>query len=368
MGLYTFTRHKSRPDEPGNTLQELLLVERDADKLTALERGVREGRVLAEAVNLTRDLINEPANILTPTALAEAAARVAADHGLECAVHDREWMEKMGMGALLGVARGSRQPPKFVVLRYWGDPANRAKALGLVGKGITFDTGGISLKPAEGMGNMKGDMSGAAAVIAAMRAIAQFAPRVNVTALVPTTENMPGGDAQRPGDVVRAMNGKTIEVDNTDAEGRLILADALSYGRKLGLSPMLDVATLTGAIRMTFGSVCTGGFTNDQALLDRLVRAGVTEGERIWQLPMYEEYREQNKSDVADMKNSGGRFAGSITAAMFLSEFAEDTSWVHLDIAGSRYAEKDSGAYVKGTTGVMTRTLARFAMEMASGT
>ena len=368
MGLYTFTRHKSRPEEPADGLRELLLVEREADKLPALEHGVRQGRVLAESVNLTRDLINEPANILTPTALAEAAARVAADHGLECAVYDREWMEKMSMGALLGVARGSRQPPKFVVLRYWGDPANRAKALGLVGKGITFDTGGISLKPAEGMANMKGDMSGAAAVIAAMRAIAQLAPRVNVTALVPTTENMPGGDAQRPGDVVRALNGKTIEVDNTDAEGRLILADALSYGRKLGLSPMLDVATLTGAIRMTFGSVCTGGFTNDQSLLDRLVRAGATEGERIWQLPMYEEYREQNKSDVADVKNSGGRFAGSITAAMFLSEFAEDTPWVHLDIAGSRYAEKDSGAYVKGTTGVMTRTLTRFAMESASGT
>jgi leucyl aminopeptidase len=363
LGLYTFQRHKKK-DEDAREISEITLVEREAAKLRALRRGVERGRVLAEAANWARDLANEPANYMTPSDMAERAKAVAAERGLDCQILERKDMEKMGMGALLGVAQGSHQPPKLIILNYRGGKEGVAP-LGLVGKGITFDTGGISIKPSQGMEEMKSDMAGGAAVIAAMSAIAQLKPKVNVTALVPATENMPGGGAQKPGDVVRALNGKTIEVINTDAEGRLILADALSYACRLGLSPIVDVATLTGAIVIALGRAAMGAMTNNEAFLDRLRAASQASGEKLWQLPMYDEYKEHIKSEVADVKNVGNREAGSITGALFLQEFVDNTPWVHLDIAGVDQAEKEKGVLVKGSSGIPVRTLVNLALSLA---
>jgi leucyl aminopeptidase len=363
LGLYTFQRHKKK-EEDEREISDLILVEREAAELRALRRGVERGRILAEATNWARDLANEPANYLTPTDMAERAKAVAAERGLECQVLERKDMEKLGMGALLGVAKGSHQPPKFIILHYRGGKEG-ATPLGLVGKGITFDTGGISIKPSPGMAEMKSDMAGGAAVIAAMSAIAQLKPKINVTALVPATENMPGGGAQKPGDVVRALNGKSIEVVNTDAEGRLILADALSYARRLGLSPVVDVATLTGAIITALGRAIMGAMTNNEALLDRLREASAAAGEKLWQLPLLEEYKEHIKSEVADIKNTGNREAGSITGALFLQEFIEDTPWVHLDIAGVDHVEKEKGVLLKGSSGIPVRTLVNLALSLA---
>jgi len=363
LGLYTFRKHITKDPETSD-LEELLVVERDESRVGQLERGCRYGTIVSEAANMARDMINEPANYMTPSNMAEAARQMSADYGLECTVLEREQMRELGMGALLGVAQGSHQEPRFIVLHYRGDPGSQ-KAIGLVGKGITFDSGGISIKPSEGMAEMKGDMAGGATVMAALSGIARLKPRVNVTALVPATENLPGGAALKPGDVVKAMNGKSVEVVNTDAEGRLILADALCYARRLGLSPLVDVATLTNACRIALGKVCTGAFTNNQELVEKVIKAGQEAGERVWQMPMYEEYKEQNKSDVADIKNTGGRFGGAITAAQFLGEFVEDTPWVHLDIAGTAESDKEKGYLVKGATGVGVRTLVGLTLALA---
>ena len=364
LGLYTFLKHQTREAEEGE-IEQLLIVEREEEKLALLERGCARGRIMAEATSLARDMANEPANYMTPTHMAEVAQRVAGEWGLECRILEQADVEKLGMDAFLGVSRGSRQPPKLIVLSYKGGDPQRS-TLGLVGKGITFDSGGISIKPSEGMGDMKGDMAGGAAVIAAMRAIGELRPQVSVTALVPATENLPDGAALKPGDIIRALNGKTIEVVNTDAEGRLILADALSYALKLGLSPVVDVATLTGACHIALGDLCTGAFGNNQDLMDKVINAGEEAGEYIWQMPMYEEYREQNKSDVADIKNSAGRWGGAITAAQFLAEFVEQTPWVHLDIAGPSRAEKERNHLVKGATGVAVRILVNLALAHES--
>ena len=363
LGLYRFDRHK-KPEEDATELQSLTIVERDAAKVPALKRAAERGAIVAEAANFARDLANEPSNVLTPTELASRAEATAREHGLGCHIYDREWAEQMGMGSFLGVAKGSAQPPKFIVLTYQG--AGEARPLGLVGKGITFDTGGISIKPAAGMEEMKGDMSGAACVIAAMQAIARLKPAINVTALAPATENMPGGNAIKPGDVLRAMNGKTIEVLNTDAEGRLILADALSYACKLDLSPVIDVATLTGAISVALGNVAYGVFTNNDALLDRVRSASDAAGEKCWPFPMFSDYKENIKSTIADMKNSGGRGAGSINAAMFLKEFVDERPWAHLDIAGVDFFEKEKGVLVKGGSGIPVRTLVNIALDLAA--
>jgi leucyl aminopeptidase len=301
---------------------------------------------------------------MTPSEMAEVATRVAAQYNLECTVLEREQMQELGMGALLGVAQGSHQAPKFIVLEYEGDSSS-GRTLGLVGKGITFDSGGISIKLSEGMADMKGDMAGGATVIATLRALAELKPMINVTGLIPATENLPGGAALKPGDILKAMNGKTIEIVSTDAEGRLILADALSYARKRGLSLLVDVATLTGACRIALGTICTGAFTNNQELLNKFIKAAEAAGECVWQMPMFEEYKEGNKSDVADIKNSGGRNGGAITAAQFLSEFVEDTPWVHLDVAGTSMSDKDKGYLVKGATGVGVRTLVNLALVLA---
>ena len=363
LGLYSFRKHITKePDY--RDVEELLIVERDAAKLQALEEGCRTGRVTAEATVLARDLVNEPANHMTPSDMAKVAEKLAKAHGLGLTVLDREQMEKEGMGAILGVARGSRQPPKLIVLSYKGDKTV-SETLGFVGKGITFDSGGISIKPSDGMAEMKGDMAGAAAVLSALSAIAQLKLRVNVTAVTPATENLPGGNATKPGDILKAVNGKTIEVVNTDAEGRLILADALGYAVKQGLSPLVDVATLSGACHVALGRLCSGVFSNDQELADRLIKAGAEAGERLWQMPMYEEYKEQNKSEVADIKNTGGRWGGAITAAQFLVEFVGDTPWVHIDIAGTSDNDKERGYLVKGATGVGVRTLINYARACA---
>jgi leucyl aminopeptidase len=279
-------------------------------------------------------------------------------------------MKELGMGALLGVARGSDEPAKLIVLRYTPDEAepmgNDADVIAIIGKGITFDSGGISIKPAEGMEKMKYDMSGAAATLAAMRAIAQLKPRVNVIGVMPTSENMPSGRAYKPGDVLRAMSGKTIEVINTDAEGRLILADAISYARKLGATRIIDLATLTGAVSIALGPVNVAILGNDQPLVDEVRAAAREVGERFWQLPMDEDYRELIKSDIADIKNSAGRYAGTITAAYFLREFAEDTPWVHLDIAGTAWENERKPYMAKGPTGVAIRALINYVCNHAA--
>ena len=363
LGLYTFKKHTTKEPE-FKEIKELLIVEGDEGRLPQMESGLLRGKAIAEATCLARDMANEPANYMTPTDMAEAAGKVADEGSLELRIIEREEMEELGMGALLGVAQGSRQPPKLITISYKGDPSSQ-NTLGFVGKGVTFDSGGISIKPSEGMGDMKGDMAGGAAVIAAMRAIAELGPRINVTALVPATENLPDGAALKPADVLRAMNGKTIEIISTDAEGRLILADAICYARKLGLSPIVDVATLTGACQVALGNICTGAFGNNQEIIDRAIKAGEAAGERIWQMPMYEEYKEQNKSDTADIKNTGGRYGGAITAAQFLAEFVEDTPWVHLDIAGTSRTDKDKAYQVKGETGVGVRTLVNLALSLA---
>jgi leucyl aminopeptidase len=291
--------------------------------------------------------------------MAEVAQELGAKHGFGVTVLDRPKMEEMGMGGLLSVAQGSAEPPKFIRLDYRGGPKG-ATPLCLIGKAITFDSGGISIKPSEGLQEMKDDMAGGAGVIAALSAIAQLKVPANVTCLIPATENLPGGRAFRPGDILRTVGGKTVEVISTDAEGRLILADAIGYGVKEGFSPLIDVATLTGACRVALGTAYSGVFTNRQELADRFLRAGARGGEKMWQLPLADEYRELNKSQIADIKNVGNRFGGAITAALFLSEFAGETPWLHVDIAGTTDSSKDVGIMVKGATGVPVRTLFEF--------
>lgn len=364
LGTYLFRRHITKEAESGE-IRALTIVGPDAANLSALEGGIERGRILAGAAGLARDMVNEPGNYMTPTIMAETAAKLAAEYGLELTVLEREQMQELGMGGLLGVAQGSRQPPKLIILRYSGRGGDGAD-IALVGKGITFDSGGISIKPSDKMEEMKGDMAGGAAVLAALDAIARLRPAVNVAAVVPATENLPDGSALKPGDIITAMNGKTIEIISTDAEGRLILADALAYTvLKLGARQLVDVATLTGSMRIALGNLYSGAFGYDQGLMDRVIAAGKEAGESIWQMPMPEEYKEQLKSEVADMKNVGSRYGGSITAAQFLAEFVGDTPWVHLDIAGTELSDKDKGYYTKGATGRPVRTLVNLVLSLA---
>ncbi len=329
-----------------------------------MDAAVERGRIIAEAQNFTRDLVNEPANKLTPLVLAEQARGVAQEFGLAFDVLDRDRMAELGMGSLLGVAIGSAEPPCLIVMQYRPVevPAGSAH-LGLVGKGVTFDTGGISIKPSDGMEKMKYDMAGGAAMIGAMRAIAQLKPAIPVTMLVPAVENMPGSRAQRPGDIVTAMSGKTIEVINTDAEGRLILADAITYAQKLGCTHLVDAATLTGAIVVALGHINVGLFANDDGLRERVMLAARAEGEKMWHMPLEDDYKDYLKSAFADVPNVGGRYGGAVTAAMFLKEFADPTPWVHLDIAGTAWLDDSKPFLAKGPTGLPVRTLVRLAME-----
>jgi leucyl aminopeptidase len=330
---------------------------------TACTDAVARGRILGECSNLARELANEPGNTLTPREFAKRAAALAADAGVKTEILDESQIEQLGMGLLLGVARGSAEPPRLVVFRWEPAGAPSSPVLGLVGKGITFDTGGISIKPADRMELMKDDMSGGAAVACAMRAIAQLKAPMRVIGVVPTTENMPGGRAIKPGDILKSAAGLTVEVINTDAEGRLILGDGLWYARQLGATHLVDVATLTGAVVVALGKVTTGLFGNDDAWVDTVRRVANRAGDRAWPMPLFDEYKEQIRSDIADMMNSGGRAAGSITAAMFLKEFADGLPWAHLDIAGTAWAEEAKPYLPKGPSGVAVRTLAALAFE-----
>ncbi|HZS09277.1 MAG TPA: leucyl aminopeptidase [Blastocatellia bacterium] len=363
LALYDTDKYKTS-DKEERLIEEIILATTEGDT-DELRRGVERGRVLAEATNFARDLINEPANVMTPTELARRAEEVAQTFGLEIDVLDEARMKELGMGSLLGVSQGSAEPAKLIVLNYTPQ-AESKETIAIVGKGLTFDTGGISIKPADGMEKMKYDMAGGATTIAAMRAIAQLRPAINVIGIVAAVENMPGGRAQRPGDVVRSMAGKTIEVINTDAEGRLVLADALAYARKLGATKLVDLATLTGAVSIALGDVYVAALGNNQGWLDAVIAAGKQSGEKIWQLPLDRDYREQIKSEIADIKNVGGRKAGTITAAYFLKEFVDDTPWVHLDIAGTAWNDSNKPYLSSGPTGVCVRTLANLVQEAAA--
>ena len=365
LGLYKFGTYLTKNSDSTNEFEHLTVVESDKTRAKAIDAGIQLGSTVAKASITARNMVNEPANHMTPSRMAEAAQKVASDQGLKIEIMENAQMKNMGMGAFMGVAQGTDEPAKLIVLRYDGDPESPENNLGLIGKGITFDTGGISLKPPGGMEAMKGDMAGGASVIAAMEIIGQTKPKINVLAVIAATENMPGASAQRPGDVVRAMNGKTIEVINTDAEGRLVLADALCYAREQGITRLVDVATLTGAMVTTLGKACTGVMGNDGQLIHQTINAGKKTGEKFWELPMFDEYKDLIKSDVADMKNSGGRQAGSISAALLLAEFVDGAAWVHLDIAGTSTSDKAAGYLVKGATGVPVRTLAQLATDLA---
>jgi leucyl aminopeptidase len=377
LGLYEFTIYKSQTN--GASPAQTTLAERAAGRgrrvietITILGRGrepalraaVERGRILAEATNFARDLGNEPPNVLTPTEFARRAQTMAASVGLECEVLGPEEMAELGMGGLLGVAQGSAEPPRLIILRYRGGTPDQP-GIGLVGKGITFDSGGISIKPAEHMDEMKADMCGGAAVVGAMLAIAHLKPAVNVTGLVPTSENMPSGHAYRPGDILRASNGKTIEILNTDAEGRLILADALAHAVRLGLTPIVDAATLTGAIVTALGTVRAGLFSNDEALTHIIQQAAEISGDRVWPMPMDPEYDELIRSDVADLKQTGGRRGSAIVAAKVLAQFVDDRPWAHLDIAGVNWRESRHLDGDKGATGAGVRLFAELATLLA---
>jgi leucyl aminopeptidase len=327
---------------------------------SALEKAAGEAQIVGDSQNFTRDLVNEPSNRMTPTILAERAKKMSAEVGLKCEVYGAEWIKEKKMGAFWSVAQGSDEPPALIVMTYEPAGAPAKPVLGLVGKGITFDTGGISIKPADGMEKMKYDMAGGATMIGAMRAIALLKPKIKVIGIVCATENMPSGKAQKPGDVQIAMSGKSIEIINTDAEGRLVLADGLYYARQLGCTHLVDAATLTGAVVVALGMNNAGIFANDDDMYRRLHEANQKAGEKMWRMPLDDEYMEQIRSSIADIMNTGGRWGGAITAAMFLKEFAEETPWIHLDIAGTAWMEEQKPWIAKGPSGIALRSLVEF--------
>jgi leucyl aminopeptidase len=362
LGGWEADKYKSDAKKNQKRIDEFTIVVPGgpAERLTG---AVERARVIADAQNFTRDLVNEPANRLTPALLADAAKNSASEFGLQYKVLDREAMAKLGMGALLGVAQGSSNPPFLISLEYRPSRTEGKDHLALVGKGVTFDTGGLSIKPYDGMEKMKYDMAGAAAVIGAMRAIAQLKPPMPVTGYAPLVENMINGEAQRPGDIVTTLSGKTVEVLNTDAEGRLILADTLTYANRNGATHIVDAATLTGAIGVALGHYNMGAFTNDQEFLNRFLKASQIAGEKAWQLPMDDDYKEYLKSAFADLPNIGGRYGGSITAAWFVREFAEPTPWIHLDIASTAWLDDGKGWLCKGPSGVAVRSFVQLALD-----
>jgi leucyl aminopeptidase len=329
----------------------------------ALQKALDEARILGESQNFTRLLVNEPSNRMTPTILADRAKQMCDEVGLKCEVYGADKIKELKMGAFWGVAQGSDEPPRLIVMRYEPAGAPEKPVLGLVGKGITFDTGGISIKPADGMEKMKYDMAGGATMIGAMRAIALLKPKVKVIAIVCATENMPSGKAQKPGDIQTAMSGKTIEIINTDAEGRLVLADGLCYARQLGCTHLIDAATLTGAVVVALGYANVGIFSNDDAFYERFNKSLAKSGEKMWRLPVTDEYLDMTRSNIADLMNTGGRWGGACTAAAFIREFAEDTPWLHLDIAGTAWMEEQKPWIAKGPSGIAVRSLVEFARD-----
>jgi leucyl aminopeptidase len=359
LGGYLFEEYKSGDRKVGPS--SVKIVAEDSRVARSMKSGVAAGLILAESVTLARDLVNHPANVATPTMLAERAQNLAKTYCFKAEVLGPREIDKLGMGGMKAVSAGSSQPAKFIILRH--TPARRGKPIVFVGKGLTFDSGGVSIKPADSMDRMKSDMAGGAAVIAAVTAAARLGLRSNVIGLIPATENMGGSNAFRPGDVVKTYDGKTIEIISTDAEGRLVLADAIGYARGLDPAAIVDVATLTGACVIALGVYASGLLGNDEQLLRRIEKAAEATAEKVWRLPLWDEYFEQIKSDIADMKNSGGRPGGAITAALLLSKCAEGLPWAHLDIAGTAWAEKESDYVNKGATGVGVRLL----VDLAKG-
>lgn len=360
IGEYSFDKYKSEKSKKEETkLEEFILVEKDSEKFAKLKTGVEKGEKIANAMTFGRDLANEPAQYATPTKLAEIAKRI---EGIKTKIYEKDDIERMEMGAFLAVGKGSCEDPKFIHMKY--QPANPKRKIAIIGKGITFDSGGLDIKPAASMLTMKDDMSGAACVLAVMNTLKHFNPNVEVHGIIATCENMPGCAAYKPGDILTAKNKKTIEVDNTDAEGRLTLADALCYACELGVDEVIDIATLTGACMVALGTHAAGIMGNNQELIDKLVKTGEDNGERFWQLPMFEEYKDGLKSDVADMRNTGGRWGGASAAGVFLQEFVKDVAWAHLDIAGVAFLEKPQKELGKGATGVGVRTLINYILSI----
>jgi leucyl aminopeptidase len=361
LGLYEFNHYKS-VKQPSQ-LSIVQIIAGPNDEPDALEAVVKKSLIIADSVCLARDMVNHPSLYMTPERMAKQAEEIADNFGVDLEILHSSQIREQGLEALWSVAKGSDEPPVLIVINYRGNPQS-AEILGLIGKGITFDSGGISLKPSEGMGEMKDDMGGAATVLAAMKAIAQLKPKSNILAVIPCAENMPSGRALKPCDVIGSLGGKTIEIISTDAEGRLVLADAISYARKRGATKLIDLATLTGACVVALGKVTSAIVANNEEWTQTVLAAAEVTGEKMWPLPVFDEYKEQIKSDIADLKNSGGRPAGAITAGLFLAEFANTTPWVHIDIAGTVTSEKEIGYNPKGATGVGVRTLIQIAEKI----
>ena len=348
IGNYAFDKYKS---EKIDRIEKIMMS-------NVSEDGIKSGRVFAEAMNFARDLANEPAEFATPEKLAEYAKSF---EGLETEIFDYEKIKQMGMGAYLAVAQGSPKPPKFIHMKHYCE--NPKKKIAIIGKGICFDSGGLDIKPPSSMLTMKDDMSGAACVLAVMRALKEFNPQVEVHGIIAACENMPSGTSYKPGDILTAKNGKTIEVDNTDAEGRLTLADALCFASELGVDEVIDIATLTGACMVALGTVAAGIMGNDDDMIAKLIETGCRNGETMWKLPMFPEYKDSLKSDIADMKNTGSRNGGASIAGVFLKEFVKDVKWAHIDIAGVAYLDKPQKELIKGATGAGVRTLLNYILQ-----
>jgi len=363
LGEFDGGSYKSdaEPHTVGNVLVARAGAASDSEQGAALEQAVARGRLLGACSNAAREMANEPGNTLTPTVFADRARQLAEGTTLTVDVLEQPQMEELGLGLLLGVARGSAEPPRLIVLKHEPDGAADAPVLGLVGKGITFDSGGISLKPPDSMELMKDDMAGGAAVMAAMRAISLLGVPIRVIGVVPATENLPGGRAIKPGDILRSADGQTVEVINTDAEGRLVLGDALWYAKRCGATHLVDVATLTGGCVVALGKITSGLFGAPNGWVEAVQRAAGIAGDRVWPLPVFEEYADQIRSDIADLKNTGGRAASPITAAMFLKAFVGETPWAHLDVAGTAWSEEARPDQPKGPSGVAVRTLVELA-------
>jgi len=362
LGLYTFDFYKSKKEQD-ILVEEFWIAEHDEHKISKIKAGVRKGKIFATATNFARDLVNHPSNFMTPVILADRACFIAEQYSLNISILEKVDLEREGMGGMLGVAQGSEEPPKLIVLKYNGNPSSQ-DMIALIGKGVTFDSGGISIKPSGGMEEMKEDMAGGATVVGAMKAIGMLRPKVNVVGIIPAVENMPSGKAFKPGDIITTLAGKTIEIMTTDAEGRLILADAVTFAKQLGATKIVDIATLTGACVVALGHVTSGIVSNNSKWSERVLTAANQVGEKMWELPNFDEYKEQIKGVLADLKNSGGRHAGAITAGLFISEFAEDTPWVHIDIAGTASTDKAKGYNLKGATGVGVRTLTQLILNL----
>ena len=367
LGDYRFNEYRTDRSDENHTLQSCTILAPSSSSLAEVKKGTTRGRILGEATCFVRDLCNHPANVMTPSRVVTEARKIAKESKVRLKVLDRRQQEKLGMGGLLGVSRGSIEPPQFIILEYIGGPRTQ-KPIVFVGKTVTFDSGGISLKPSENMEQMKADMTGGAEVLATIRAASRLKLPMNVIGLLPVTENMPGGRATKPGDILNMLSGKTVEVQNTDAEGRLILADGLAYATRLKPACVIDIATLTGAAIVALGQFAIGMLGNDDGLKDGFRKAGNQAGERVWEMPLWDEYFEQLKSDVADMRNIGGRGAGMITAGMFLSKFVGNHPWVHLDIASTDWSSGERPYIPKGPTGTGTRLLIQYLLNQTNST